>query len=617
MKKRINLLLVIFAVFASSVRADGVKAAFTSALSYSPYYIQNFDSEEEFSSWTINTTNAGGTWSLAPGMGYNITFNSIDPDNKNSLTINYSSGRQDETVTSPEIDIRPGSVVEYYNYFSPVWLVFASYTFYATDVATGDTVQFLNQFRWAQNEAYDEVAWKKFSFDLKRVEGRRVTFSFRYQGSDGDQQLIDGFRVMQTDDGADARVNINQGESVQFYDRSEGNVKSWRWEFEGGTPSVSTTRDPLIRYDRAGTYPVRLTVSDGKSTSEETREGYVVVSMRQPVALIGMPDEGYLSPFVATFVPTNVPVTFHSLSTGMPTSLEWQFVGGSPETSTEPDPVVTYPRKGLYSLSLTASNDAGSDTDAMLYAVQAGGAQYVWNILPEENSELVQIQLGWYGNYAGSNWLGLTAFAEHYPKPLAAATVDSVDVYFYSGHTVSPDAPITLSVCRPDSSGAPGEVLGSVTITAADIMIDETSFVPTRFRLSSPVEIDSDFFVVIEGIPNATNDSAPYDSDDIAIACVRRGDGGKTTTWQLVEDQDDYGNPLGTSQWYENTDDPVSMAVCPVITYDRPELPDAIVPVEASAGTDSDVIYTLQGVRVTGTTLPKGIYIKGGKKVCY
>ena len=615
--KKILLLLSIFAVFVTGVRADDLRAAFTSAQSYIPYYVQNFDSEEEFSSWTVNTTNREGTWELAPGMGYNITFDGIDPDNKNSLTINYSKNRQDETATSPEIDILPGSVVEYYNYFSPVWLVFAGYTFYATDVATGDTIQFLNQFRWAQAEGYDETAWKKFSFDLKRLEGRRVTFSFRYQGSDGDQQLIDGFRVMQVDDSDDARVNVYQGETVQFYDRSEGDVKSWRWEFEGGVPATSSKPDPVVRYDRAGTYSVKLTVSDGTAQSETVREGYVIVSMQQPVAQIGLPEEGYLSPFVATFVPTDVPLQFRNLSTGMPTSLKWQFVGGSPETSTEQNPVVTYTKKGVYSLSLTASNDAGTDTDAMLYAVQAGGAQYVWNITPEENSSLAQIKLGWYGNYAGSNWLGLLAFAEHYDKPLAPATIDSVDIYFYSGHTVSPDAPITLSICRPDASGAPGEVLGSATITASGIAIDNSSFVPTRFHLSSPVEIDSDFFVVIEGFPNVSQDTEPYDSDDIAIACVRRAEGGKTTTWQLVEDQDDCGNSLGTSQWFENTDDAVSMAVCPVITYDPPVIPDAIVPVEVSSDAGDDAIYTLQGIRVTGTTLPAGIYIKGGKKVAF
>lgn len=609
------VLTLISAAAVLGVHADGLKAAFTSAKSYSAYYTQNFDSEEEFSTWTVKSTNDRYTWQIAPGLGYNITFNTIDPTSKNSLALVYDESRQDETVTSPAIDIRPGSVVEYYNYFSPNFLLWGSYTFYATDVATGDTVQLLNQFLWAQNEGYDETKWKKFSFDLKRVEGKRVTFSFRYKGSDGESELIDGFRVMQLDATADSRVEIWQGETVQFADLSEGDVKSWRWEFEGGTPATSTEREPVVRYEKAGTYAVKLTVGDGTTTDTSVREGYVVVLRQQPNAVIGMPEEGYLSPYVATFVPTNVPVQYRDLSTGMPTEWLWQFVGGTPETSTEQNPVVTYAKAGRYSLALTASNEAGTDSDIMQYAIQAGGAQYVWNIAPEENADLVKIQLGWYGNYAGSNWLGLTAFAEHYKKPLAAATVDSVDVFFFSGTTISLDAPITLSVCRPDANGAPGEVLASSTIKAGDIMIDPSTWVPTRFILDKPAEIDSDFFVVIEGIPNATQDEAPYAKDDIAIACVRRDEGGRTTTWQLVEDQDEQGNPLGTSQWFENTDDAVSMAVSPVVTYDKPQPPSAIAAPKATEAPDDAPVYTLQGVRVNDRQLTKGIYIKGGKKI--
>lgn len=612
--KRLALTLI-SAMTVLGTYADGLKAAFTSAKSYSSYYTQNFDSEEEFATWTVKSTNDRNTWQIAPGMGNNITFNTIDPTNKNSLFLGYSNSQQDETVTSPEIDILPGSVVEYYNYFSPNFLIFGSYTFYATDVATGDTIQLLNQFLWAQNEGYDETTWKKFAFDLKRVEGKRVTFSFRYKGSGGEDELIDGFRVMQLDAAADSRVEIWQGETVTFADMSEGDVKSWQWEFEGGTPATSTDRNPTVSYDRAGTFAVKLTVGDGTSTDTAVREGYVIVRGQQPKALVGMPEEGYLSPYVATYIPTNVPVRYRDLSTGMPTEWLWQFVGGTPETSTEQNPVVTYTKAGLYSLALTASNEFGSSNDIWQYAVQAGGAQYVWNIAPEENADLVQIKLGWYGNYAGSNWLGLNAFAEHYKKPLAAATVDSVDVFFYSGETISPDAVITLTVRKPDANGAPGEILASSTIKAGDIQISDKTFVPTRFFLDKPADIDSDFFVVIEGIPNATQDEAPYATDDIAIACVRRDEGGRTTTWQLVEDQDEQGNPLGTSRWFENVDDAVSMAITPVVTYDKPKDPSAITAPKATETPADASVYTLQGVRVNDRPLTKGIYIKGGRKI--
>lgn len=597
---------------AAGSRAEDLKAAFSSALSYSTYYSQDFDTEEDFATWTVNTTNSKATWMLAPGIGYNISFQTIDPDSKNSLAIFYSREDQDETVTSPEIDIRPNSVVEYYNWFSPGLLLFGSYTFYATDVATGDTVQFLNQFLWAQETAYDEKAWKRFNFDLKRLEGKRVTFSFRYKGNDGEDQLIDGFKVMQVDDSDDAKVTVYCGDKVQFLDSSAGNVKMWKWQFEGATPAISSEQNPTVTYSKAGTYGVRLTVGDGTTTDTAVREGYVTVMQQQPNALIGMPEEGYLSPFAATFIPTGVPVTFRDLSTGMPTAWKWQFVGGTPETSEEQNPTVKYMKTGSYSLSLTASNEAGSDDDIMLYAVQAGGAQYVWNIDIEEQSELCNINFGQFGNYAGSNWLGLTAFAEHFSKPLAAATIDSVDIYFYSNHTISPGADITLSICAPDADGAPGNVLSSTVIKAGDIQCDPTAWVPTRFVLPTPAEVTTDFFVVIAGFPNAASDTAPYDSDDISIACVKRDSGQRSTAWQLVEEEDNQGNPTGTSRWYENTDDPVSMAVCPVVTYDKPTSPSAISTVEASGGKDKPA-YTPLGMRVK--SMKKGqIYIRDGRK---
>ena len=105
-------------------------------------------------------------------------------------------------------------------------------------------------------------------------------------------------------------------------------------------------------------------------------------------------------------------------------------------SSTEQNPTVTYLDKGRFSVGLTAKNAAGQSNDVLTYAVQAGGAQYVWNISTEENTNLSKIALGWYGNYAGSNWLGMRRFAELYKAPLADATIDSVAVYFASNATV-------------------------------------------------------------------------------------------------------------------------------------------------------------------------------------
>lgn len=606
-------LLLIMAAIPLVAMADGLQAAFTSDNAYQAYYTQGFDSEADFESWTLTQTNPVYTWRLTPSMGSGVSFSSIDPESKSSLGIEYDQSDFDETLTSPAIEIRPNSCVEFYNYFSPVWLFEASWTLYATDVATGDTVQLLQQFLWANTAAYDETKWLRFRLPLDRVEGKTVTFSFNYKGNGGDSQLIDGFKLMQADGSGSSSIDIAQGGKVNFTDASEGSVTSWHWEFEGGEPATSTEQNPTVTYPQAGTYGVTLTVGDGTSTSTVTRQGYVNVRAEQPQAVIGLPAEGYLSPFVGAFVPTGVPVTFRDLSTGYPTEWLWTFNGTDTETSTERNPTVTYTRKGRFSVALQATNDAGTDLDMMQYAIQAGGAQYVWNLELGESDALGKLSLGFYGNYAGSNWLGLPAFAERFAAPLAPATVDSVDVYFISNTTVTPEADITVSIRLPDADGNPGQTLASASVKAGDIRYSDDTYLATTFVLDRPAEVTGEFFVVIEGMPNNTLDVPPYTSDDIAVACVRRDPGQKSTTWQLVEDQDEYGNPLGTSRWYENTDEAVSMALCPVVTYDSPQTPDGIT--EVGAGTDAAEApaYTLQGVRVERPARGS-IYIRGGKK---
>jgi PKD repeat protein len=55
-------------------------------------------------------------------------------------------------------------------------------------------------------------------------------------------------------------------------------------------------------------------------------------------------------------------VQFTDLSLNGPTSWLWTFEGGTPATSTDQNPLVTYNEIGVYSVSLTVSNIAGTDT---------------------------------------------------------------------------------------------------------------------------------------------------------------------------------------------------------------------------------------------------------------
>ncbi len=66
----------------------------------------------------------------------------------------------------------------------------------------------------------------------------------------------------------------------------------------------------------------------------------------------------------ATSIVKTHTVSFTDNSTGDPTSWSWTFEGGTPSTSTNQNPTITYNSAGTYDVSLTATNAEGSDTEA-------------------------------------------------------------------------------------------------------------------------------------------------------------------------------------------------------------------------------------------------------------
>lgn len=64
--------------------------------------------------------------------------------------------------------------------------------------------------------------------------------------------------------------------TVQYSDLSEGDITSWEWTFEGGTPETSTEQNPTVTYDTPGTYDVTLTVN-GDDGATLTVEDYMSV----------------------------------------------------------------------------------------------------------------------------------------------------------------------------------------------------------------------------------------------------------------------------------------------------------------------------------------------------
>jgi PKD repeat protein len=147
--------------------------------------------------------------------------------------------------------------------------------------------------------------------------------------------------------------------AVTFQDMSTGNPGSWRWDFGDG--SISTETSPAHTYTRAGTYTVRLTVSNAFGMSTKTRAAYITTGMPPSADFTSGPRTG------------TVPLTvkFTDASKGGPNAWSWDF--GDAGTATQQSPSHTYTKAGTYTVTLTVRNAYGSDSESKAGFVTAGG----------------------------------------------------------------------------------------------------------------------------------------------------------------------------------------------------------------------------------------------------
>jgi len=144
---------------------------------------------------------------------------------------------------------------------------------------------------------------------------------------------------------ADFSLTANAG-VVSFQNASSG-ATDYSWDF--GDSNMSLDENPTHTYTSDGTYTVILTASNdcGTVTSTET---VTVVTATPSAAFTANNLEG-CAPLT---------VTFSDQSSGNATSWNWDFPGGTPATSTDQNPVVTYTTSGSYNVTLTAGNPAGT-----------------------------------------------------------------------------------------------------------------------------------------------------------------------------------------------------------------------------------------------------------------
>jgi PKD repeat protein len=257
---------------------------------------------------------------------------------------------------------------------------------------------------------------------------------------------------------------------VTFTDQSTNTPIAWSWEFgDGGTSSL---QNPVYIYASAGTYTVKLTVSNADGSNTLAKQNFVTATANtQPVAnFIANPSSGKAP----------LSVTFTDQSTNTPTAWSWEFGDGG--TSSLQNPVYTYAAPGIYTVSLTVSNGYGSDK------------------MVKQTSITVAIDCGDSGSLVTSDG-----------KTVGCAGVSNDNSNLYMSYTGSPSNPLT----RVDWSWG---------YSASDIPQNNGVPAPDKFRSTYSFR-DGEFSYTFPGV-----DISPVMSSDIdhlvisAHALTKSGD---------------------------------------------------------------------------------------------
>ena len=193
----------------------------------------------------------------------------------------------------------PGEVVivtvtkqNYYRYSSNVDVVsdglFAQFSADNTTPCLGESVDFTDQsygsptsWNWSfPGGSPDSFSGQNPPAILYNTAGTYDVTLTISNGTDNDTETKTGYIAVSviTADFTGSPTTIFEGSSVSFSDNTICNPTSWDWSFPGGTPSSSTTQNPVITYNTPGTYSVTLVAANGDGNDTETKTNYITVN---------------------------------------------------------------------------------------------------------------------------------------------------------------------------------------------------------------------------------------------------------------------------------------------------------------------------------------------------
>ncbi len=193
----------------------------------------------------------------------------------------------------------------------------------------------------------------------------------------------------------------NQNKTVEFKDKSLGDVSKWYWEFGDG--DFGSGKTPTHGYDRPGLYPVTLTVFN-ELTEEQA-------SVTKKVAITEGQNKLFDADFSFFVDPVLREVQFTDKSTGDISA--WYWIFGDGDIAEIPEPTHVFDKPGIYEVCLIVSNETGQKSrtcQKLQVGEQECRIQADFSYFVDSETNTISLQdnsygpvVDWYWNFGDGN----------------------------------------------------------------------------------------------------------------------------------------------------------------------------------------------------------------------
>ena len=290
----------------------------------------------------------------------------------------------------------------------------------------------------------------------------------------------------------------NDGSSVEELSTTSCGTAAFQFAYMGGAADGAATEE--LSATACGIPPSFFAYMGGNNDGAgvETFEQSACAFPPQFYAYFGGNGDGFTLDKTAPICPTEPPVasftasvteicvgqsvTFTDTSTNIPSAWTWTFEGGTPATSTDQNPVITYNTPGVYDVTLVAANYNGTNQVVVTDQITVYAYPVITSTTPASrcDSGTVTLQaatnvgtLNWYDAATGGNLVGTgTSFTTPSLSSSTTYYVESVNGVCSSSRSavvVTINTTPTITSTTPATRCGSGSVTISATASAGTI----------------------------------------------------------------------------------------------------------------------------------------------------